>query len=412
MIKRILNTFFFSVISRFFSMGTNLFIIFFISRFMSPHDLGEYSIVFFFFQMFIVISFLGLPGYLSKEVALKKNDRDGLEKIFSEFLTVVFYGGILTLLVLVVFLLFFKKIDFSPLFLSYIAGVLFGLEQNLGAFILGKEKAHIDSIYTVLSFFITVFLIIIFKNDLSILLIFIIRSISLLIGIVGRFVYILKEIPDFKFTATIKNFKEIGFFWLTVIFDFFERQIDIFILSFFIGKELLGSYYLAMRIFFTVNLIVEVVAQSLTPFISRSFKGRENLEFKKFIDIIVTISVFSGIVLGGFLFIFKDFLISIFNSEYILECSPYLAVLAFAVPFKVGRNMLGAIMSSANFQNVKYKINLFATIIFILSLPLSIVTYSTIGGVFSRLVIEIIIFSLYFYYIFFFVKRKYEIKSI
>ena len=36
-----------------------------------------------------------------------------------------------------------------------IAGVFYGLERNLSAYLLGKEKVHIDSIYMVISFIVT-----------------------------------------------------------------------------------------------------------------------------------------------------------------------------------------------------------------------------------------------------------------
>ncbi len=389
-------------------MGTNLFIILFISKFMKPENLGEYSIAFFFFQMFIVISYFGMEVYIGKEVSLKKNDSNGLEKIFSELLSTFFYGILLAFLVMGIFALFYEKIGFMLILLSFIAGILFGLERNLGAFLLGKEKVHIDSIYNIISFIITISLVLILKKELSIILIFIIRSFSLLIGISGRLVYIVKDLSNIKFNFVIKNFKEISFFWFMAILVFFERQIDIFILSFFVGKELLGSYYLALRIFFTVNLFIEVISHSLTPFISRSFKGKETILFRNFLNKIFITILFAGLFFGSFLYIFKDLLVSIFNKEFILECSPYLAVLALAVPFKVGRNMLGSVMSSSKFQYVRFKINLFSTIIFIVSLPFFIYTFFTIGAIISRLIIEIIIFSLYFYFVFFIIRKKYD----
>ena len=408
MLKRILTTSFFSIISRFFSMGTNLFLIFFISRYLSLKELGEYSIVFFFFQMFIVMSYFGMEVYLGREVSLKRKDNSSLNKIFSEFLDTLIYGSVLAFIFMLICALCYGEISLILIVLSYLNGVLFGLERNLGAYLLGKERVYIDAKYNVFSFIIVVGLAIFFRNELNIVLIFSFRFISIFIGVFGRYFYIKKDITNINLAFKIKNFKEISSFWFLTILVFMERQIDILILSFFIGKELLGSYYLALRIFFTVNLLIEVISHSLTPFISRSFCGKEQIDFRKILNLIFVLILFSGIFLGSILFMLRDFLISIFNKEFISECSPYLALLAIAVPFKVGRNLLGSILSSSKHQNTRFKINLIATIIFILSLPVFVSLFFTTGAIISRLIIEILIFSAYFYFVYFVIRVQFK----
>ncbi|MCK5056756.1 MAG: oligosaccharide flippase family protein, partial [Candidatus Aminicenantes bacterium] len=364
MIKRIFSTSFFSVASRFFSTGTSLLIIFFISKFMDTKSLGRYGIAFFFFQLFIVTSYLGLEVFLGKEVAYRREEPGMLRKLFNETLIATLYGSLFSFVLMAFFFIFYRKID-SPLFTVILfAGILYGLERNLGGFLLGKEKVHIDTLYMFLSLLVTAALIFLFRNNLDIAKIFLIRVFSLSVGVTGRIFAIIKDnkrspaqrdfrergLPGRRKQRRFTHFREIKFFWFFTGFTFLERQADLFILSLFIDEKILGGYFLSLRIYLTVNLLIEVLAQALTPFISRVFRGKEAVDLKTFFKYLFLISLFTGILLGLLLYFTRDFIIALFNKNLIPSSSPYLAILAFVVPFKVGTYILGSIMSSSQYQ--------------------------------------------------------------
>ncbi|MCK4762711.1 MAG: oligosaccharide flippase family protein [Candidatus Aminicenantes bacterium] len=392
MLKRIFSAAFFSVASRFFSTGTNLIIIFFISRFLDADSLGQYGIAFFFFQLFIVTSYFGLEVFLGKEVAHKREKPGSLSELFSETLSAAIYGTIISLFLMLVFVIFYHRMDFTLMVLALAAGILYGLERNLGGFLLGREKVHIDAFYMFLSLLVTVVLILIYRDSLNIPKIFLIRVFSLLIGVTGRVFAIAKDLPFVRLQKKIAHFREIKFFWFFTGFTFLERQADLFVLSLFIDEKILGGYFLSLRIYLTVNLLIEVVAQALTPFISRVFRGKEAVGFRTFFNYLFFTSLLVGIILGAGLFFTRDFIISLFNENLIPDSSSYLVILAFVVPFKVSIYMLGSILSSSRYQKARFYISLFTTLSFVISLIFLVESYSVFGAVYARAGLEVLTF--------------------
>ncbi|MCI0471809.1 MAG: hypothetical protein L0Y73_09135, partial [Candidatus Aminicenantes bacterium] len=330
MIKRIFTTSFYSVVARFFSTGTSLFIIFFISRFLNEQALGLYGIAFFFFQLFAVISYQGLDVFFGKEAAGKREDGGDLAKLGSEFLASILYGVVISLILFLVFHLFYHKIGFTLLFLSLLTGILYALERNLGGFLLGKERVAVDAFYMFISFITMAALLLVFRDNISLEKIFLLRIVSFAIGVLGRWWAVAKSIPLKKITWKLKYFGETRFYWFLVICVFAERHIDIFILSFFIAEAQLGGYFLSLSIYRTICLLIEVLAQAFTPFISRIFQGKENINFRRFVNYLFVGSLASGILLGLLLFLARDFIVMVFNKNLVVSCSSFLMILSFA----------------------------------------------------------------------------------
>ncbi|MFC2155733.1 MATE family efflux transporter [Acidobacteriota bacterium] len=411
MLKRIFSTSFFSIVSRFFSTGTSLLIIFFISKFMDTKSLGRYGIAFFFFQLFIVTSYLGLEVFLGKEVSYRRGEPGMLRKLFNETLIATLFGSLLSFALMTMFYVFYRKIDLTLFTVVLFAGILYGLERNLGGFLLGKEKVHIDTFYMFLSLLLTAALILLYKDNLDITKIFLIRVFSLLAGVIGRFFALVKDNEDFSKQQDFpkwkfSRFKEIKFFWFFTIFTFLERQADIFMLSLFIDEQILGGYFLSLRIYLTVNLLIEVLAQALTPFISRVFRGKEAVDFKTFFKYLFIISLFTGIMLGLLLFFTRDLIIALFNKGLIPNSSSYLAILAFLVPFKVGSYILGSIMSSSQYQKARFYISLFTTLFFVISLTLFVNFYSALGAIYARAIFEVLVYLISLIFVYNFLKKK------
>ncbi len=406
MLKRIFSTSFYSLAARLFSTATTLFIIFFISRFLNEEALGIYGIAFFFFQLFTVVSYKGLDVFFGKEVAFKRENVSDLSKLVNEFLVSIMYGTILSALLMLVFHIFYHKIGFTLLLLSLLTGILYALERNLGGFLLGKEKVSIDAFYMCLSFLTVVVLLFIFKHSISIEKIFQVRIGAFAVGVLGRWAAVSKGISLAKVTWKLKYFKETRFYWFLVLCVFAERHIDIFILSFFIEKSPLGGYFLSLSIYRTMSLVIEVLAQGLTPFISRVFQGKEKIGFERFVNYLFIASLLVGLLLGSFLFLCRDFIILLFNKNLISSCSPLLMLLSFAVPLKVIIFILGSVMSSTKYQETRFYINLYTSLVFVLLLLFLIYHLSVLGAVIARLVFEVLVFVAYFYFVFIALRRN------
>ncbi len=410
MIKRIFKASVFSIASRFFITSTNLSIIYFITKNLNERELGIYGIAFFFFQFFSSFSSMGMHIYIGKEVASLRENNKEIINIFKEFLRASFYGILSSLILILISLIFYNKLSVELLIISFIAGFLLGFEKNLGGFLLGKELMGREAIINSVEFIIVFLsLFFIFKSIfISVVSIFILRIIALLFGIVLRIIT-LRDMISFKLSSLkFKVFKEVKFYWFSTISYLFFRQVDVFILSFYFSKSIIGEYFLSIRIFLAIGILSEVVSLALTPFISRVFNNKEKISLSRFRKIIFSFSLIIGVLLGFLLFVLKDFFISIFNKSMIENCSPYLSILSIAIPFRFSIYILGAFMSSSKYQNIRLYINIAGLILFIALVLVLIIPFSVNGAIYSKILTEVFLFISYFYFVFFKLKQNNE----
>lgn len=410
MIKRIFKTSVFSIASRFFITSTNLSIIYFITKNLNERELGIYGIAFFFFQFFSSFSSMGMHIYIGKEVASLRENNNEIVNIFKEFVRASFYGILSSLILILISLIFYNKLSVELLIISFVAGFLLGFEKNLGGFLLGKELMGREAIINSVEFIIVFLsLFFVFKPIfISVISIFILRIIALLFGIILRIIT-LRDMISFKLSnLKFKVFKEVKFYWFSTISYLFFRQVDVFILSFYFSKSIIGEYFLSIRIFLAIGILSEVISLALTPFISRVFNNKERISLSKFRNIIFFSSLIIGVLLGFLLFVLKDFFISIFNKSMIENCSPYLSILSIAIPFRFSIYILGAFMSSSKYQNVRLYINIAGSILFVVSVLVLIIPFSVNGAIYSKILTEVFLFISYFYFVFFKLKQNNE----
>jgi len=408
MLKRIFKTSFYSIVARFFITAGNLAVVYYISKNFDKASLGLYGIAFFFYQFFQSFSSMGMPIYIGKEIASLRENKDKTVNVFHQFVLANFYGLLSSFVILFIALAFYHKLTVSLLILAFIAGFLLGIERNLSGFLLGKERMNLESLANFVEFLLLITTLFIIPNDFfkTIVAIFVLRIFSLIVGVLLRF-YFLKDMLSFKgFEFKFKTFKEVKFYWFSGLSYLFFRQIDVFILSFFFAKALIGEYFLSIRIFFAVGILAEVVSLALTPFISRVYNDKEEISFEKFRNLIFSVSLVVGIFLGGFLYVFREPLISFFNKSLIQACGPYLALLSIAIPFRFLIYILGSFMSSSKYQNVRLYLNIAGAFFFMIIVFILVNIFSIKGAIYSKILTEFFLFITYFYFVFFRMKRN------
>lgn len=412
MIRRIVSTSTYSLFSRFFLTASNLYFIFFILRYMGTGDLGTYGILFFFSQLFAFLSSMNLYLFFGKEIANVKDDSKSRVKYFHEFISVTILGFFFSLLFLALFGLTYTKVNFALLLLTFIAGILLGMERNLGGIILGREKMNVEFYVNFSSFFLIISLLILKQNFFNSLeKIFLLRISALALAVIIKFLF-LKDIITFRnFKIRLQFFREGKYYWFTGISNVLIRQIDVLILSFFISRSLLGSYFLALRIYLSFGIIGEVMTMALTPFISRTYRGKEKRGFLEFNSKLLKIFSIVALISAAFLFFSRSLIVSLFSSEYVSSASSYLLFLSFLIFFRFFSYFTGSILTSTEFQNKRFYIIVFSAVLMIM---LNLITAPLLGikGVLlSRGIVEIFIFFGYGY----FVKevfRKYKAKNL
>ncbi len=398
MIKSVLTTSFHSILSRFFITVTNFFVVFFVSKNFGMAQLGIYGIVFFFFILFTITSSMSLYLFFGKEIARKKKSEEFT--VINEFISISLFGILLTFILPLLFSLFYNKIDFPLLILSSAAGYFHGIERNLGGIVLGKERMHLESFSTFISFIIVVIPMVFLKNNFSsIEAIFILRIFSLFIGILIKLWFLRESFVNIKFNFKLKFLKESKYYLFLALSNIVLKEIDVLILSFFVDKSFLGAYFLALRIYYAFTILAEVVSSGLTPYISRFYMERKNGKFKKFNNSMLAVSVFFAFVFSISLFISRNLIVSIFSSGYIEGVGKYLFYFSFILFFRFISYSTGIILTSADAQKIRSNIIFIASLMLIVLVFILGSQFMIEGVILSKAITELFIFFSFWYFV-------------
>lgn len=397
MLKRILTTSFYTLCSRGLLTLTNLTIIFLISRFLESSELGIYAITFFFYYLSAILASFGQRVYLSKETAYRRENIEFKETIIKDVYTYFIVGFIISLFVIVFTLLFYHKIELVLLIPVIVAGVLLGVEINLSGIILGEEKMKNDTLYQAINTIIVLGLTVLLIKKAGILGIYLIRAGGSLIIIAMKLFYLNARKYKIRLKLHIRNFKdrEKFFFFASAFQYFILRQIDIFILSLIISKEVLGTYFLALRIYLAFALFAEILSVSLTPYISRIFRGKEKINLIHFNKKVLRYFAIGSLIFSILLFVSKNFITTFFSKDFLNTTGNYLIYLSFILFFRFMHYYFGNVLTATKYQNKRFFILFFSSIILIVLNIILGSIFSIYGIIAARAAVEIFIFTAY-----------------
>jgi len=197
----------------------------------------------------------------------------------------------------------------------------------------------------------------------------------------------------------MKMFREGKYYWFGALSNVFLREIDVLVLSFFIDKPALGTYFLALRIYFAFSILAEVISFAFTPFISRAYSGKETSSFEKLNRKLFLFFFVAGTVLGLSLIFSRNLILDLFSAGANRMSGRYLFFLSFLLVFRFFSYYTGAILSSTEFQRIRFNISFSASIMMIvLNIVLGSV-FKVEGVLISRAVVELFIFIVFLHYV-------------
>lgn len=401
MIKRILKTSFFSVGSRGLLTLINLIIMFSVSHGLGEKKLGVYSISNFIYYLFAFFTSFELTTYFGKEVAHQRDRVEEIKRLVGEIGTTFIIGMGISVLVLFFLLLFYHEIDTPVLLISIVSGAIFGIEKNLSGILLGKEKMQFEFISQLVAFVITAVPVLIWVKELDIVGIYLLRIAASVVSLLvrGFFVRLHQYIEKVYISLKYYNWKEITFFSTAGFSYFIQHHFDLFVLSFLISKELLGAYFLALRIYLAFCLIAEMTSFAFTPYISRVYRKKEPgklNEFRHFYKNTILVGVFLGALSSLILFFTRDFLVSFFTKENPRLASKFLLYFSFFLFFRFVSYFTGNILTSTRYQEIRFYI-LISSALLMMGLEFLLGHFlSVMGIIYSRAVMELFIFIAYF----------------
>ena len=395
MLKRIFSTSFYTFGSRGILTLTNFVIIFLITKFFNSSELGIFAITFFFYYLSAIFSSFGQRMYLSKETAYRRKNYEFKQTVIKEVYAHFAVGFILALFVVVFTLLFYHKIELALLISVMIAGLLLGLDENLSGILLGEERMNIDTVFQIINTFMVLGLTILNIKTIGILGIYIFRMGASFITIILKLFYLKTRKYQIKLKLIFWDFKnkEKLFFFGTTLQYFILRQIDVFILSLIIANELLGTYFLALRIYLAFALFSEMLSVSLTPFISRIFRGEEKITFMLFNRKILRFFIPFGLVCSILLLFSRNLITAFFSKEFLNTTGQYLMCFSFILIFRFMHYYFGNVLTATRYQNKRFFI-LFSSSIMLILLNIILGSfYSVYGIIAARAVVEIFILT-------------------
>jgi O-antigen/teichoic acid export membrane protein len=400
MLKRIIKTSVYSVASRGFLTLTNLIIMFSISHGLGEAKLGVYSITAFFYYLFAFLTSFELTTYFGKEIAHRRDRLEEIKKLFGEMATTFLVGLGISLLVLLGLVIFYTQIDASLLLIAAFSGIIFGFEKNLAGVLLGEEKMQYEFLSQVAAFVMVAVPVFFYVGDLDIAGVYFLRigASVVCIGIRGYFIRIVKLLEKKYVSVKSYNWKEINFFSASGFSFFVQHHIDLFILSFLISRELEGAYFLALRIFLAFSLLAEMTAFALTPYISRSYRGKDSNArgFDIFYTRMFHIQLGLGVGAAVVLFFTRNFLATFFAGENNPELvSHFLLYFSFFVFFRFVSYYTGNVLTSTRFQDIRFYILISSAALMILLEIVLGKLFSVYGVIYARAIVEAFIFIAY-----------------
>lgn len=396
MLKRIIKTSFFTVGSRGFLSFNNLIIMLFISRGLGETKLGIYSISSFLYYLFAFLGSFELTTYFGKEIAHQRDRLEEIKRLCGEMVTTSLLGLGLSLPVLVFMFIFYHQIDAWLLVISMVSGLIFGFEKNLSGVLLGREKMHFEFISQVVAFVMVAVPVCFYVRELDIAGVYYLRIAAsvVCIGIRSYFAGMVQYLEKKYVSLKSYNWKEIGFFSGSGFAIFVQQHIDLFILSFLISREVQGAYFLALRIFLAFTMLAEITAFALTPFISRSYRGKDTQGFDIFYARMFYLHMVLGAAAAAALFFTRDLLAGAFagkNSPGLT--SEFLFYFSFLIFFRSVSYYTGNVLTSTRFQEIWAYI-VIATAALMIGLEFVLgKLFSVYGVLCARGVVELLIFS-------------------
>ena len=392
--KRISKAFFFSALARGLYTVNNLVIFALVGRGLGVRELGLFGGSFFFYNLAAVLSGWGMVVYFGKETAYCRERQEERNRLVGENNSALLVGGGFSLLLALLLPTFYKVLSPDLLFLAVLAGVVTGWERNLSGFFLGEERMVEEFFCQLLLLTLTTLPLLLWRGwNLSLL--YVVRTAAFLLVNLIKLSLLRGRFPLFSplFRRSF-HWKETGSFLFSEIVIFLEKQGDLFILTLLIAPEALAAYFLAMRIYQGFCLFAEVANLGLTPFISRSFRGMEELSYNTLQKISLWSLFLFGSLFGVFLFLFRRPLAALFSPESASQTATFLLPLSLLLAFRFVSFGTGNMLTATRHQPLRFVLNSLCALVMLVGFVLGGKFYGVWGILVVRIGGDLLLFLL------------------
>lgn len=402
--KRLISNTWFSFLSNFVRLGTNLLIFIYLARVLRIEDFGAFTFSFTFAMLFSYLANFGLDRVVIIEIS---RNRGMINHYFKNVM------GIKTFISLITFFLAWLIINImgypqQTRFLVYIltaSFILFSYVNFLYSIFRGIEKLEYETIAT---FLINI-----------ILIVSVIISVSLEYGITGiGFSFIISRLIGFVFALGLLRLKiektifqktsdrfDYSFckvilnkavpFALLAVLSAVIINIDTILLSYLKGDELVGYYQAAMKIVGTLTVIPFILDGSFFPRLSRLHEQYN--EFEIYSKKLMTILIFLGAPLMiGLFALAHDIIVFIYGDGFMNSVVTF-QILCVAILLRFSMKGYETILLVIDKEKVVFNVLLCASILNIALNIYLIQRFGHIGAAVTNVVTHMFIVMSYIY---------------
>lgn len=379
----------------------SFFLVIAIARYFGDTGLGKYSFAFSFVTLFLIIADMGLPTFITKEVAKdRKLAQLHLTKTFTLKLILNIIAFAITLAAI-----FASRKDYETIMfvgLAAVAMLFFNLAGIFRAIFQAYEVMEYEAYLKVVERIIAVSLgIFLFYRGYGLIALFLVLVFSNAAYYLISYIFIRARISgiclSFDKGSWKKSLKESMPFWVTTIFITLYFKIDTIMLTFIKGFEATGWYSAALKIIEVITripfLLNVAVFPAFSKFYGNSYDKTKLLYTKSFYFMIaLALPIAIGLVLLA-----DRIIIYVFSQEFTNSITT-LQILSASLIFVFVNYLMGYLLNAIDKQRLfTLTVTTTAVINIILNLIL-IPKYSYIGAASATLISEIINFGMLYYF--------------
>ncbi len=364
-----------------------------IARVLGPYELGQYTLAFTYYFIFMTMSSQGLKTLLTREIA-KRPDRIQTCLISGSLLQFFFSLLAYAALFLLVAVLPYKR---ATMVLCWIVGaalIPYGISNVTEAIFQAQERMHLITISTVPIYILRlIVMFVMLKLEYGINLVGAVLVISEIVILLIEWGFVLRmnrpiewkiDWPFMRETA-----KAVRTFLAIESVSVFKLRMQIFFLSLLAGETVVGLYGAAIQLLQPFQLISQSLVVAALPSMTR-VKDEDNERLQRLTETIIsTLLVVAIPLLVGFLFIGGDFLVFVYRDKKFADASTALVIAGLMmIPLSITRALSYLLMAKGferiNLRTVVINTGIGAVVSILLITPLQ-----TIGAAISALIVEV-----------------------
>ena len=405
-VKRVGENFLSLTILNIINFGFPLVLIPYLTRVLGVEKYGTYAFIYAVINYFTIFVKYGFELSATKQVAIVRDDKEKLSRLFSSVLSVRLLFMLLSFSLLMILTFLVPKFQTERITLFYGFGISIGIGLVPAWFFQGMENMKFMTLVNLIIRILSTALIFLFikePNQYSQAIFF--QSIGF---IAGGFFSILIAYKKFKLDFIIPQWDEINYqikdgwsLFLSTIGLNFYRQTNTIILGFFTSYTIVGYYAAAEKIIMAIQSMMSPLSKALFPYFGRKFNtdNDNNSQYRKFKLIARYYGLFLLFLSIAILILSPIFVRGVLGSEYINSISN-IQILSFIIFFG-GLNYYYGIIGLVNIGRTKeFTKSVWISGIFcIISCTILATPLEDKGGAIALLLAEILMFIQVLYHL-------------